>query len=89
MTQAKKTRAKPKPRIKPASTAGAWMAGKKHDMQQRIDAGEPVTFCYLLTDDVGIALIAQGVLTDDVIEQARRACEWCLIPLPVDKEGAA
>ncbi len=61
------------------------MAGKKHEIQTRIDAGEAVTFQYLLTDDVMVAQLAQGILPDDIIRQARRACEWCLIPLPAAK----
>ncbi len=82
MAKRTKRPAKPAPRQRPASTDAAWTAGKHAEIAAREAKGEAVTFAYLLTDDMGLPLIAQGILPQDIIDQARRSCEWLMISLP-------
>lgn len=48
---------------------------KKH---AELTARKGVTFIYLLTDQEGAALIAQGIVPGYVKEQARNALDWSL-----------
>lgn len=62
---------------KPPSLEEPWLAG----MHAVISEREPPWYIYLLVDEEGAALIAQGTLPAYVRIQAQRALDWNLSDL--------
>ena len=66
-----------------------WVATKQAELRTKPDA-ERGTLIYLLVDEDGAQLIAEGTCPDYVVKQAQDALDWNLSDLyrPVQKRAA-